>query len=548
VTSRIDLWRVSEPRARTAVAALAAIVVMAAALRFWGLAFGFPHPFARPDEEVIVDTALGILRDPNPHFFDWPTLFMYATSFAYAVLFAVERAIGGALTGPGVPKINLEPVVFLVPRILSALLGTGTIAILYGSARELFSKRIALLAAGLLAVVFLHVRDSHFGVTDVPMTFVAIAAFWAGIRGATAGATPGRVALAGVLSGLAASTKYNAALILVPAATAIAIDALRHPRWMKVAAPALVVLTLSAMIGFLAGTPYAALDVSTFTRAVLGVRSHLANGHVVMARGWIYHLAFSLRYGVGVPLIVAAVIGIGCLAVRDPQSAALVIPFPVLYYVVLGSGLTVFVRYMIPIVPFLCLLAAISVDRGADLLARRIGGERVRDFAAVALAAAIAAPTFVSTVMFDRLMARTDTRAIAAEWIASRFPSGVSMYQNGYGYGHVLPVPLERFSQCTFDERTNRFERAGQPVGPPDLMVLLESPLSTYSRIPPRIAQIAAADYVPVIVFEGIAASRADGAVYDQDDMFFAPFGGIGHARRPGPNVRIFERRTGEAR
>ena len=45
------------------------------------------------------------------------------------------------------------------------------------------------------------------------------------------------------------------------------------------------------------------------------------------------------------------------------------------------------------------------------------------------------------------------------------------------------------------------------------------------------------------LTFEGISASRVSGAVYDRDDMFFAPFGGIENAERPGPNVGIFERR-----
>lgn len=55
---------------------------------------------------------------------------------------------------------------------------------------------------------------------------------------------------------------------------------------------------------------------------------------------------------------------------------------------------------------------------------------------------------------------------------------------------------------------------------------------------------MAASEYVHVITFEGISGSRASAAVYDQDDMFFAPFGGIENAGRPGPNVGIFERRV----
>jgi len=58
-----------------------------AILRFTGLRFGFPHTVARPDEEVIVDTALGVLRDPNPHFFDWPSLFIYVLSFVFIAIY-----------------------------------------------------------------------------------------------------------------------------------------------------------------------------------------------------------------------------------------------------------------------------------------------------------------------------------------------------------------------------------------------------------------------------------------------------------------------------
>ncbi|PYR44364.1 MAG: hypothetical protein DMF93_00585, partial [Acidobacteria bacterium] len=70
-------------------ALLLLVIAGGAVLRVWGLRFGFPHPVARPDEEVLVDAALGVLRDGNPHFFDWPSLFIYATAGSYAALFAV---------------------------------------------------------------------------------------------------------------------------------------------------------------------------------------------------------------------------------------------------------------------------------------------------------------------------------------------------------------------------------------------------------------------------------------------------------------------------
>jgi 4-amino-4-deoxy-L-arabinose transferase-like glycosyltransferase len=523
---------------------LVLILAVGAALRLWGLQFGLPHPFARPDEEVIVDVALGILRDPNPHFFDWPTLFIYLTAAAYAVLFAVERAVGGAITGGTVAKAAFEPALHLVARAISASAGIATIAVLYGAGRELFSRRVALIAAAFLAVAFLHVRDSHFGVTDVPATFLTVCAFWAALRCATRGVTLERAAFAGALCGLAASTKYNCGLILLPAVVAVLGKTVwNRPQSIERAVRAIVVLLLFAALAFLAGTPYALLDHRTFVAAVNGVRNHLGGGHVVMARGWSYHATFTLRYGLGVPMLAAAGVGAGWLIARQPRTAALALAFPVPYYVVLGSGLTVFVRYMVPLVPFLCLTAAFAVDRLAEHIGQAFTIARARHLATVALAALIGIPAAAPSVAFDRLMARLDTRVIAGDWIASRFPSGASMYQSGIGYGHVQPKPRERYIQYTFNEQTNHFVSDGRPIDPPEVIVILESPIGAYTTTPPQIAALVASDYVPAIAFDAVTPGRAPGAVYDQEDAFFAPFGGIENARRPGPNISIFERR-----
>ena len=98
---------------------LVLVIAGAALLRVWGLAFGLPHPFTRPDEEVIVDVALGVLSDRNPHFFDWPTLFMYLTAAAYAVLFLLYSNLPSVGANfHGVPK----PLAFAYPLLLSVTL------------------------------------------------------------------------------------------------------------------------------------------------------------------------------------------------------------------------------------------------------------------------------------------------------------------------------------------------------------------------------------------------------------------------------------------
>jgi hypothetical protein len=437
-----------------------------------------------------------------------------------------------------------EPALHLVPRVLSAAAGTATIAALFGAAKELFSTRVALLASAFLAVTFLHVRDSHFGVTDVPATFLTVCAFWASVRCATKGVTLRRAAVAGVLCGLATSTKYNTALVLLPAIVAIVWQPERNRRPALVVR-ALAVLLLGAAIAFVAGTPFAVLDSSTFLAAVTGVGRHLGAGHVVMARGWMYHAIFTLRYGLGIPLLAGAGLGGVWLIARRPRAAALALAFPVPYYIVLGSGLTVFVRYMVPIVPFACLAAAVFVDQFADALDDWFnhGHAAVPHVATAALAAVIVMPTARSSVLFDRLMTKSDTRVLAADWVASHFPTGATIYQNGYGYVQLRPAPRGLYPQYGFNDRANRFERDSRPATAPDVIVLHESPLGVYTLVPAPIAALVEADYVQVATFTAMTPSGAQQAVYDLDDAFFAPFGGIENARRPGSNISVFERR-----
>ena len=62
-------------------ALLGLILALAALARVWAISFCLPSPYCRPDEEAVAAVSLSIFgRNLNPHFFDWPTLFMYAVA------------------------------------------------------------------------------------------------------------------------------------------------------------------------------------------------------------------------------------------------------------------------------------------------------------------------------------------------------------------------------------------------------------------------------------------------------------------------------------
>lgn len=121
------------------------------------------------------------------------------------------------------------------------------------------------------------------------------------------------------------------------------------PNRMRAGATFLVVMA----IAFAVTSPYCIIAFDQFIAALRGVSTHLASAHAVMlGRGWTVHLTSSLRYGLGVPLLVAGLLGCVLFVRRSTRDAAIVLSFPLVYYVMVGSGYTAFARYAIPVVPF----------------------------------------------------------------------------------------------------------------------------------------------------------------------------------------------------
>src|SRR4029453_13317041 len=189
------------------------------------------------------------------------------------------------------------------------------------------------------------------------------------------------------------------------------------------------------MIGtFLATSPYLLLDYQKALQDFRALQESMSVGMTppeLLGPGWIYHFRFSLVHGLGIPLLLASILGIGGAARGAPRAALLLGAFPAASYLVAGASANVFVRYMIPIVPFLCLFAAVAVD-AISLAAARATGLRQ---GGVGFAPVIA-PSAGSVLQFDRILAREDSRVIAAKWVVENVPFGSSVYTTGNMYGH----------------------------------------------------------------------------------------------------------------
>jgi hypothetical protein len=521
---------------------LAIVVLLAAALRLCPVWFGLPYPHARPDEAVALGHAVDILNgDLNPHFFHWPSLTFYVFAGVLAVASAIRRLIW--------PDPTLPPgIALIIARSCVAIAGTLTVVVLFRLGRRIAGDTTGLLAAAFLSVAILHVRDSHFAMTDVLMTLLVTSSVALLVRGIDIGRTQPSpasrstriFATAGALGGLAASTKYNAAAILGAAAAAQILwvwdnrHAWRSPRtWVPGAA-----FSIAFAAGFLAATPYAVLDFETFAADLRFDFTHLSGGHgIILGRGWSYHLMRSLPYGTGVLTFIAAVAGTVPFVRHHPRQAFVIASFCGVFYAAIGSGYTVFFRYVLPLVPVVCLSAAVAVRHGGAWLAPRM---HLSEGAAVSLLAAIVwIPSFVNSAWFDLLLARTDTRVIAGRWLAPRLEPGETVHDAGGDYTR-LELGRTPFHYWHFDPDTSSF---GHPQGhTPDWIVLTQSPLRTYASASAPLRRLANERYDLVFSVTGTRGG-ARSAVYDLQDAFFMPLSGFHTVERPGPTILIYRRK-----
>ncbi|MDO8673850.1 MAG: glycosyltransferase family 39 protein [Dehalococcoidia bacterium] len=414
---------------------LAVVTLLAVAfyLRTWGNLFGLPY-FFHPDEQAVVDRSLAIMRtgDFNPHWFNYPSLYIYLQAIADMFVFLatpVKQAENLILpTTPGFDYMR-------VGRTVSAIAGTATVLAVYYAGRSLFSARVGLISATLFTFSLLHTINSHYITTDVPMTLLATLSFLASAQVLRTGQNKYYV-LAGLTAGLAASTKYNGGLAIVSLVAAHLFVAWRQRSPVNLG---LVAAIAFFAVGFFLGTPYALLDLPNFLKGFAAEIAHYSLGHETYegSNNLVWYFQTVLISWDSVALVFGLAGAIICvLRRRGPHY--LLIAFPLVYIWWMGRFVVHFERNLVPLTPFVALLAAVFIDLPLRRLA--MSWRLFRPVAAllvVCLVGLAITPSLLGIVEFNDLLTAKHPKTIAAEWANSNLPHGSKIAVELYG------IPLE---------------------------------------------------------------------------------------------------------
>ena len=428
-------WREASDLRRSTVL-LTVIVTIAGVLRFWGIGAGIPYSVG-VDEPEIVTRAIQMMRtgDYHPHFFDYPTFYIYVQ-----LAVAVGWFMAGAIAGKWTELLQASPWDFLVwGRAVTAILGTVTVVVVYQIGTR-WGTRTALLAAAMMAFMPLHVRQSHYVLTDVPLTLLVTLAFMLSLR-AHEQPRAGTFAWAGAAAGLAAATKYPGAIAFVlPLVAVWMTPAMRPSR----AVAALATIGAGAL-AFLIAAPYTVLDLPAFLNAFAKLSAYYSGGQT--EPGWIVY-AKHLRIIFQWPAFLLAMGGVVLAVVRATRGPGrvrwtLALAFPLLHFAFIAGQSLIFGRYLLPLVPFLCVLAAAAVVSGVSLLRRFDIPRAARTALIVGLTAAALVPSAVTAVNFDRGLSYRGTRGQAYDWIQTNVPKEAKIFSEAAN----LILPYHRSAQ-----------------------------------------------------------------------------------------------------
>ena len=408
-------FRRMKPSEKKYLLVLFLIIVLGLALRFTGLRFGFPYLF-HPDEPTVLRKVGQFYRgDLNPHWFSMPSLYLYLVYFSSRVY----SLLSGISFSAGANRFTLS----LIGRFWSALLGGATVGVLFLVGRRLYGWKTGLGAAFLLAVLPLHLLHSHYATVDIPVTFLVLLAFLFSVLVWREGKWRWYL-LAGFSAGLAAGSKYNGGLVLIPLLTAhllrVAPGFHRDNSYPRILIPPLAALG-AVMIAFFLTTPYILREPATLFRDLKSQSHYLISyGHgpifIRTSPGWLYNLLNPFYYAGGGVFWVMALAGLAAAAWKHTKSDLLVFSWIVPYYILISIPNVKFSRFFIPLLPFLALLAA-------RLLEFPLPRPRWRKPAAALLGLGCFW-LLLSALAYTRLLARPDVRIETLAWIDGNIPPG----------------------------------------------------------------------------------------------------------------------------
>ncbi len=414
------------------------IVAVGAFLRFYNLNWDNYSMF-HPDERNIANavTHIHFFTDLNPRFFAYGGFSIYLYRFAADTLATITTNTIWIMDWG---HINI------VGRFFSAFFSILTVIPIYFLSKKVFNQLTGILAVSFFVFCASSIQMAHFAVTESLLTLegllVALLSLWIFEK-----PTLRKSIILGITFGIAIATKTSAGLLLVMPFLAFVLS-IKHKKihWFGAIKLCSIFLVLSGVIFFLL-SPYTVLDYKSFADS-MHYESGVATGSIPV----VYTLQFNntipyvfqivnffWQIGLLTPFCIVgfAIYILLVIKNRDPKLL-IFISFSLIYFLYVGSWHTKFIRYMMPIIPFLIIM-------GSALIIK-IREKKV--FLGNALITILVLTTNLWAISFFTIYTQPQTRIQASYWIYNHIPYGSKILTEQWDDG--LPIGIGAYAPTLY--------------------------------------------------------------------------------------------------
>lgn len=426
-------------------------------LRFYNINWdqgNFFHPDERNIDNAVA--AIHFFDKLNPHFFAYGgfSIYLYRAAAEILAYFTKDQSWTSSWN-----QINI------IGRTFSAFFSTITLIPLF-----LLARKITKSFPFSIFVIFLYtfsptaIQYAHFSVTESLLVFevTTITLFSLYLLDEKKNKFLTSLSL-GVLSGIAVATKTTSALFLLIPCIAYLLLLKKFTPMKKLFSYFFLFASLSALFFFLF-SPFTILDFKNFSDS-MHYESGVAIGSIIVPYTYqftnTYPYVFQLenflwQFGIAsLFLIPGYILLIKNMLTKKTFSLLIFLTFPLVYFLYVGAWHTKFLRYMLPITPFILISCVYFLQQLYNSY-KKIG---------IVIITLLIITSTLWGIAFFSIYTHPQTRITASEWIYTHIPAGSSILQEHWDDG--LPIPLPAFdfypniyyiSQLTVYDNENNYK------------------------------------------------------------------------------------------
>ena len=448
---------------------LGLIILIALFVRLWAINHGLPELMyvdAQKTVGISKRITLNILNGKfniDPKKYQYPTFFLnlLVVEFTvYAACYAViskwqgrSKSFSEAVKALYSPKGSgylyqaVPSAFYLIARITSALAGVLTVFFVFLLGAKAFKDdRIGLCSALFLALMFFHVKDSRYPMTDAMMALMSVIALYyiaclshdGGIK---------NYLLAGTFIGLGVSTKYLPGFLVIPFLIVMGFKWWEERKTGDTKKLYGYPLSGLAMIpvAFIIGTPIFLLRINNYLGHSQRQLAAQTGGKLGFTQSWYFDYIFSripsnyepfaidsLWGAMGLPILILLILGLIYALYRGFTQRDKIQPLDIgfslliiFYYIFLaGPGNKRIIRYFYFLYPLFCLMGARFLVEAFSWI-RPLKG---KVWILICLSILCVLPTGIRTIRYVYLLSHTNTRIESGAWIEKHIQPGAKIF------------------------------------------------------------------------------------------------------------------------